>query len=574
MSESPTAEHEAAAQDALLESLLEQYFECAAGADSHPFATTAARPPRGWGIATAAALLLGTGAVAWMWWPRERPTPAPAQDKGGPTVSTHAWRPPSGAALRGALSQLVAVRVRCLEIDGVVVKAADFPPGPLVPIFTHRDARNAFCGAIDKALRGAPRQAPWHHALEVRLEFTGDRHVVCGVLAGAESTPPRLAVDGLGLFPVDQELADRVAREVFLAAASQKTRAALGLCHPRHLAELPDDAVHLRLHAFTTAQLPLLSRFHRATSLDLRFAPALGDAASLRALNRTLPRLRTLRLRGDALDEPAWQALAAFAELEDLQVLRPDGSSWGVPAHRDAERVGDAAAAHLIRLTRLTSLVLPGSSLSDRGLAQLAGLRGLGRLCVSGSAALTGTGFATFADHPALAEVHANGCTALSDDGLRALARVPGLRQLFLRHVRKLSPATLADMRGNVSAAGLAALAGAQGMRRLELGGWFRTSVTHPLRFAKAPKDADGSILARRWRPALAGVAALPALEWLALDGSPDLVLADLEALRGSSIRVLNVAGTVGAAPARVPVTAIDRVFAMPRSLETLIHED
>lgn len=204
---------------------------------------------------------------------------------------------------------------------------------------------------------------------------------------------------------------------------------------------------------------------------------------------RGLNNLRMLSLPKASITDEGLAPIAGLSKLDHLTLT-------GNP------RLGDAGMAHLSRLTKLQSLSLSGTAVSDAGLPTIARITSLHSLSL-GKTRVTDAGLAALAglknlDHLTLTQ------TQVTGSGLQSLAGLAGLRSLNL-------------VDAGVTDEGLAGIAQLSGLEHLTL---WRTGVT-----------VDG----------LAHLAAMPRLRHLSVDGT-GLSDADLPRLKlPPSCRVFGV---------------------------------
>jgi hypothetical protein len=260
-----------------------------------------------------------------------------------------------------------------------------------------------------------------------------------------------------------------------------------------------------------------------------------------------LPNLTHLTLNGQGLDHALIAMLVNLKKLKALQVLATNDGYWRPDTQPAASGIDDHAIAALTKLEQLEMLVLPGTRITDQGLAELAKLSKLYQLALTGAPQITGHGFDGFANHQALAELRLSHCAGLDTAGVQAIARLPSLSHLTI--VRE--PAT-SKWSADDTLASLQALATNRTLTRLELGGWL-TAASQPGR-------------------ALQALAKAPGLEWLSLADSPQLTIADLHALAGAKkLSVLDLSGTAGNGPGLIPVDSMDTLFERLPKLETIV---
>ncbi len=99
----------------------------------------------------------------------------------------------------------------------------------------------------------------------------------------------------------------------------------------------------------------------------------------------------------------------------------------------NTSKIDGSALAPLAKLPRLQSLVLSGGSVTDEGIANLAGARALRRLSIQGAAGVTDAGMASLADLPDLNSIEIFVAPKLTAFGLKNLGlRLAELETLVL----------------------------------------------------------------------------------------------------------------------------------------------
>jgi uncharacterized protein (TIGR02996 family) len=231
--------------------------------------------------------------------------------------------------------------------------------------------------------------------------------------------------------------AHRTLRSVDVMASALVTDA--GLRSLRPLRELRQLALQ-SCEPVTPYGIEVLRDFRRLEQLDLRDCTLTDDGAELLAglplatlqftvvehltargmrTISTLP-LRSLKLRGDQLDDAALEPLAAHPTLDNLQL-------GGVSLDADGGARGGAAIGTIPHLRRL---YLSSSTIGDAGVARL---------------------------QPSLRSLHLGHCESVSDAACPSIARMRDLRFLDLSSTQ-------------VTAAGLRMLAGLSELEHLDLG--------------------------------------------------------------------------------------------------------
>ncbi len=233
---------------------------------------------------------------------------------------------------------------------------------------------------------------------------------------------------------------------------------------------LPALRAHGQMTDALLARLAQLPDLGHLTTLDLSGSRAVTDDG-LRALAR-LPQLRHLNLSGCAIGD------AGLAVLRELPMLASLDLAW--------TPVTDAGAAHLAACARLRDVNLMGTPSGDGALAALAG-------------------------HDALRTLRSGG--RVTDAGLPALHEIPAFRTWMggAERLELTGPGTRPNaltLRGTFTDAGLARLAGLDGLYALDL------------------DDARLAVTGA----GLAPLVALPHLAWLAFDAK-DADMAAIAAL-------------------------------------------
>jgi len=411
-------------------------------------------PPRRRGARWAtAALVLGIGVVATVFWtttgPRERaePTPLPsadavvaqdpARDPDGPrtTAELRAWLEPEldrvafEAVSVWATSLDTAVPVRAHPLDGLFTRM----PQILLDPGQRAGLRDALRAAAPAELELGKRS--WEYTAELRA----GAHSLRLLVAGSSHWPPRpldaasppiawsVAVasptGALGLAADPTVLAALRPR---LAELTRETLVRLDLAiGDEDLATLPDSHTRLRCYGVSAAAAEQLLRFDHLASLDLRASPGLHDTAALRHL-RHLP-LTSLQLDGSLLDADGVRVLAELRTLTELFVW-PAAHAWPLPGPAaTATAVDDDAVAAIATLPALRELGLAGATLTDDGLRHLADLD-LRNLWLTDCRSVRGAGLDAF-EGRGLRDLGLLR-TPIDAAGWAAVAALPGLRQL------------------------------------------------------------------------------------------------------------------------------------------------
>jgi hypothetical protein len=168
--------------------------------------------------------------------------------------------------------------------------------------------------------------------------------------------------------------------------------------------------------------------------------PVLLDDPDLIPLGK-MPKLRQLALQQTKISDKGLEPLKGLKMLESLTLGQE-------------RQISDEGLAHVVGLTGLTQLLIPGTALSDNGLGTLKGLVNL-RVLDLASTAVTDAGLKHLASFPRLESLSLSG-TGVTDAGLAQLKGLPGLLHLHLAET-------------GVSDAGLAQLAGLTKLRSLSL---------------------------------------------------------------------------------------------------------
>ena len=247
------------------------------------------------------------------------------------------------------------------------------------------------------------------------IQLRGMRESVLGLLGAAHRTLRSLDVLVSGLV-TDAGLRSlrplRELRQLTLQSCEPVTPYGIEVVRDfRHLEQLD-----LRNCKLTDDGAALLAGLPLAT---LRFT--LVEHLTARGMRTiaALP-LRSLKLRGDHLDDAALEPLAAHPTLDNLQL---GGMSFGADG-------GARGAAALGAIPHLRRLYLSSSTIGDAGVARL---------------------------QPSLRSLHLGHCESVSDAACPSIARMRGLRFLDLSSTQ-------------VTAAGLQRLAGLSELEHLDLG--------------------------------------------------------------------------------------------------------
>jgi hypothetical protein len=120
---------------------------------------------------------------------------------------------------------------------------------------------------------------------------------------------------------------------------------------------------------------------------------------------------------------------------------------------------------------------LSNTPVTDAGLKELAGLRGVQTLYLSGCEGVTDAGLKELAQLKGLQSLDLSGCQGVTNAGLKELAELKGLQSLDLNHCR------------GVTDAGLKELAALKGLRYLELRGCEKVTDAGVAELQKALPD-------------------------------------------------------------------------------------
>jgi WD40 repeat protein len=248
----------------------------------------------------------------------------------------------------------------------------------------------------------------------------------------------------------------------------------LNYCHVtdddfRHLARLV-KLRELRIDSdnFVGLGLKLLNRALDLEVLDLSDSGKLDDFGF-----SNLPKLRKLRevdLSSTQVKGRGLLALSLSSGIEKLSL---------------ADGITDEGLVAIGKFPLLHDLNLNRSTATDRGLMQLAGLKQLEKLHLSGAANFTGAGLAALAEAAMLAELDLHECPGITDAGLKGVAGLKQLQSLILPpqvsdaaldHVAQLPELRKLVLENTrVTDAGIAKLAALEHLSELKLTG---TGVT------------------------------------------------------------------------------------------------
>ena len=383
---------------------------------------------------------------------------------------------------------------------------------------------------------------------------------------------------------IDRGFANKLGRLYRLETLRFPSRSSIddaGLSQLSGLTELQD--LDLSCSGWTGAGLVHLARMQKLEWLRLGSTPLRDE--HLEALSG-LTKLAELSLTGDRLSDLGISHLAPLTGLKQLRIDDGDprivkGGKPATPTNpeglvevpgeqlvitsRGLTALSSMAGLHTLQLSssriedlssirglkNLRTLSLPNASITDEGLAPIAGLSNLDDLVISGNPRLGDAGMAHLSSLTKLRSLSIVG-TAVSDAGLPAIARITSLRSLYLGKTR-VTDAGLASLAGlknlghlmlsetQVTGSGLRSLAGLTGLRSLSLidagvtdeglAGIAQLTGLEHLSLWRTGVTVDG----------LVHLAAMPRLRHLSVDGT-GLSDADLPRLKlPSTCRVFGV---------------------------------
>ena len=137
----------------------------------------------------------------------------------------------------------------------------------------------------------------------------------------------------------------------------------LGIAHLKHWKEL--ERLNVRGTKVTSTLFEHIAKMPALRSLDVGQSRVNDD---LFELLEDLPQLEQLSIGGNKMSGAALALLKSYPALKELNLAgqqRTDSGLWSVT-------VGDSNIAHLAAITRLEVLGLGETSITDRGLAELA----------------------------------------------------------------------------------------------------------------------------------------------------------------------------------------------------------
>ena len=177
----------------------------------------------------------------------------------------------------------------------------------------------------------------------------------------------------------------------------------------------PSQRVRLIIDPNTWQDLSPLTRLAADDLYEIALAGRADDRALAPLVHLT--GLRSLDLTGTTITD---RGLAEVARLRSLKWLAlPEG-------------ITEEALVHLAGLPKLEGLLLAGKGLTGPGLVQLRRIPTLRVLSLNGQSALQDAALAPLAELPRLESLSLNGASRISDAGVDLLVRSPSLRKLDL----------------------------------------------------------------------------------------------------------------------------------------------
>lgn len=161
---------------------------------------------------------------------------------------------------------------------------------------------------------------------------------------------------------------------------------------------------------------------------------------------KNLTKLTTLELNACSIDDTGVKQLSCFSNLTHLGLCGIVIAS----SMTCRTEITEAGLAYLAGLTNLTHLSLGGESITDHDLQNLACLRKLGQLDLTGCTQFTGSGFEYLEDSPDLTSLNLAWC-GLTEAGIIHLVDLTHIKHLLLAECSGLNDSSLEYMKSLIN---------------------------------------------------------------------------------------------------------------------------